>query len=335
MPSDKARSQQPLLVSAGTKSIGVTVGDPGGIGPEVLVRALSVWEPEADIVLRVYGDRQQLYHVAKQYQLPDLWQMKHVTCVEHVETAGCCFPSGTLSDMGAKAQVGYLQMAMADASVGHIAALVTGPIHKQALARCGLPYHGHTDWLEAHFGVTRAVMMLAGPRLRTVPCTIHIPLRDVPNRISRELLEETLVIVDQGMRKYMGMEAPRLAVCGLNPHASDGGMFGNEEANVIAPAIAAAQAQGILASGPYPGDTVCYFAAQGQFDVVVGMYHDQVLAPLKLLHFEDAVNLTLGLPLLRTSVDHGTAYDIAGTGRASSTSMEQALIMAHAAVRKG
>lgn len=314
--------------------IGITMGDPGGVGPEVLVKALAELDRTDWPDLRVYGNKARLVETAMRLDLPNPMELPNVEWVEHPETESAEFAWGELTSEGASAQVGYIQAALKDASEGAISAIVTGPIHKQALAQCGLPYHGHTEWLEDHFGVSQAVMMLAGEKLRAVPVTVHIPLQEVPTQLTSALLQETIEIVDRSMKSWFGMESPRIAVCGLNPHAGDGGLLGKEDDAVIAPVLAKAREQGLDVSGPFPGDTVFFFASQGQYDVVLGMYHDQALGPFKLLHFDDGVNVTLGLPLLRTSVDHGTAYDIAGKGIASASSMINALTMA-VTTRKG
>ncbi|TNE48926.1 MAG: 4-hydroxythreonine-4-phosphate dehydrogenase PdxA [Deltaproteobacteria bacterium] len=314
--------------------IGVTMGDPGGVGPEVLVKALASLDRTAWPPLLVYGDEARLEQTARRLDLPNPLSLPDVSLVPHEETQGQSFVWGELTDAGSAAQVGYIQAALQDASTGVLSAIVTGPIHKQALARCGLPYHGHTEWLEDHFDVSQAVMMLAGERLRAVPVTVHVPLRDVPSLLTTSFLLETLTVVHHSMEQWFGMSSPRIAVCGLNPHAGDGGLLGEEDDAVIVPAVEQAQSMGMNVSGPFPGDTVFFFASQGHYDVVLGMYHDQALGPFKLLHFDDGVNVTLGLPLLRTSVDHGTAYDIAGQGIARASSMMNALSMA-VTTRKG
>lgn len=308
-----------------TKPMALTLGDPGGIGPEVLVKALSVLSREGWPPLRVFGDRTLLQSTAVQLNLPGPEQWAEVEICNPVENR--VYETGRLTEAGAKAQVAWIQAALDSWERGETLGVITGPIHKQALAMCGSSFKGHTEWLETFATRQQAVMMLAGERLKVVPATVHIPLSEVPKRLSVEFLVETLEITAEGMRTVFGLSHPRIAVCGLNPHAGDGGLMGTEDDEIIAPAIRQAQEKDTNAefSGPYPGDTVFYFAAKGEYDAVVGMYHDQALAPLKLLHFDDGINLTLGLPFLRTSVDHGTAYNIAGQGVASSRSMEEAL----------
>jgi 4-hydroxythreonine-4-phosphate dehydrogenase len=205
--------------------------------------------------------------------------------------------------------------------------MATAPISKEAMNKAGHRYPGHTELLAALAGAERVVMMLAGSRLRVSLVTIHEALADVPPLVTYERVLETIRITHRDVNRYF-VRNPRIAVLALNPHCGEGGMFGDEETRIIAPAIRAACMEGIDAVGPLSADTLFHFAAQGEYDVVVCMYHDQGLIPLKLLHFDDGVNVTLGLPIIRTSVDHGTAYDLAGTGRASAESMKAAIRMA-------
>jgi 4-hydroxythreonine-4-phosphate dehydrogenase len=211
---------------------------------------------------------------------------------------------------------------------GTAAGMVTAPLSKAAIHRAGCDFPGHTELLAARCGVERVVMMLGGDRLKVCLATTHLALRDVPAALSTPALLATLRIIDAAFRRHFACPRPRIAVLGLNPHAGEGGQFGDEEARIIAPAVVAARAAGIDASGPHSADTLFHFAAQGRYDAVLAMYHDQGLGPLKLLHFEDGVNVTLGLPIVRTSVDHGTAYDLAGTGTASAQSLVAAIRLA-------
>lgn len=206
-----------------------------------------------------------------------------------------------------------------------IAALVTCPISKTLMRRAGYNYEGHTQ-LIAHLTNTQDfVMMLAGERIRVALATIHCALRDVPRLLSREKILTTIMVTARALAGDFGFERPRIAVAGLNPHAGEEGLFGTDETETIAPAVAMAKEKGLHVEGPFPPDTIFYKAASGHFDAVIAMYHDQGLIPLKLLHFSDAVNVTLGLPIIRTSVDHGTAYDIAGKGSADPSSLKAAI----------
>ncbi|MEO0402358.1 MAG: 4-hydroxythreonine-4-phosphate dehydrogenase PdxA, partial [Pseudomonadota bacterium] len=218
---------------------------------------------------------------------------------------------------------------------GAAAALCTAPIHKKVLIDgAGFSYPGHTEYLEALTGAPRAVMMLASDALRVVPTTIHIALSDVPRVLTPDLLRDTIEITAQSLRDDFGISAPRIAVAGLNPHAGEGGAMGRDELDWIAPLIARMAADGQDVSGPWPADTMFHVAARASYDVAVCMYHDQALIPIKTLDFDLGVNVTLGLPIIRTSPDHGTAFDIAGRGVANPTSMIQAIkLAAHMAQR--
>jgi 4-hydroxythreonine-4-phosphate dehydrogenase len=210
---------------------------------------------------------------------------------------------------------------------GAVHAMATAPINKESMNGAGHHYPGHTELLAELTGGHEVVMMLAGDRLRVTLVTIHEALAKVPALVTFDRVLSTIEITHRSLTRWFHPK-PRLAVLALNPHCGEGGMFGNEEARVIAPAVQAAREKGIDAVGPLSADTLFHFAANGEYQAVVCMYHDQGLIPLKLLHFDDGVNVTLGLPIIRTSVDHGTAYDLAGTGRASAESMKQAMIMA-------
>lgn len=223
----------------------------------------------------------------------------------------------------------YIVEAARHCLTGEVDGMATAPINKEAMNRAGHSYPGHTELLAELTGSDEYVMMLAGERLRVALVTIHVSLRDVPSLLSIEKVVQTIRIVNRDVGRYFCCR-PRIAVLALNPHCGEGGMFGDEEEKIIAPAVKLARLAGIEATGPLSADTLFHFAVQGEYDAVVCMYHDQGLIPLKLLHFDDAVNVTLGLPIIRTSVDHGTAYDLAGTGRASAKSMIAAVRMAAA-----
>jgi 4-hydroxythreonine-4-phosphate dehydrogenase len=209
---------------------------------------------------------------------------------------------------------------------GKAAALVTAPLTKEGLRAAGRPFPGHTELLAALCGSgCRATMMLAGPRLRVFLVTTHLPLAQVAGAVTREGVLHCLRAAHRGLTRDLGLAAPRLAVCALNPHGGEAGVLGREEEHELAPAVRTAQAEGVAALGPLPADSLFHRAAAGEFDGVVAMYHDQGLVPLKLLHFWDAVNVTLGLPLVRTSPDHGTAFDLAGRGTARADSFREAV----------
>lgn len=320
--------------------IGITMGDPCGVGPEIIVTALADPQVRARCVPLVIGDPAALERAIRvcDSALP-------IRMIEAVEEArrveNGAIPLLALSRLtedelryghpglaAGAAVYDYIRGATELCLQGRLAAMVTAPISKEAMNRAGHHYPGHTELLAELCGTDSYVMMLAGDLLRVSLVTIHEALRHVPSLISRERVLTTIRVTHEGVRRLTGVERPRLAVLALNPHCGEGGMFGDEEASVIAPAIRAARDEGIDARGPLSADTLFHFARQGEYDGVVAMYHDQGLIPLKLLHFDDGVNITLGLPIVRTSVDHGTAYDLAGTGRASSCSMLAAIGMA-------
>jgi 4-hydroxythreonine-4-phosphate dehydrogenase len=320
--------------------IGITMGDPCGIGPEIIVRALAdaaVYDRCRPLVI---GDVDVLTRAAGVVGLaPACHPVDHPEAGKYVPgLIDVLNPAGSFAGPVAwgrptpetgRVMATYIITAVDLAAAGRISAMVTAPINKEALKLGGSRYAGHTEMIAERLGCVRYAMMLAGKRLRVVLVTIHIPLSRVPAALTREKVRATLEITAESLKNRFGLPTPAIAVAGLNPHAGEGGLFGDEEARVILPAMNdAAEATGLTFSGPLPPDTVFVAAAAGRYDAVVCMYHDQGLIPLKLLHFEDGVNTTLGLPIIRTSVDHGTAYDIAGTGRAGCASLRAAVDMA-------
>jgi 4-hydroxythreonine-4-phosphate dehydrogenase len=242
---------------------------------------------------------------------------------------------GRPSVAGGRASHAWIVAAARLAVEGRIAAIVTAPISKEWVTRAGFPISGHTELLRELTGARDVRMMLAGARLRVVLVTMHVALRDVPAAISTASVERTIRLTDAHLRRYAGLRKPRIAVAGLNPHAGEGGLFGDEEGRVVAPAVVRARRAGVAAHGPFAADSLFFRAVAGEFDAVVALYHDQGLIPLKLLHFHDGVNVTLGLPIVRTSPDHGTAYDIAGRGVADAGSMAAAITLAAEMARTG
>ncbi len=296
--------------------LGVTVGDPAGIGPEVVSRALRERAVDPGCV-RVYGDVEA---VERAGGLPQGAQARPIATART-----------TPGEPDAKAAAGVIeaiQSAAADCLSGELDAMVTGPISKQVIGEAGYSWPGHTELLQELAGGGRAVMLLVGGSLRVGLATVHCPLREVPGRLSTPDLVEVLEIMHRDLGSRFGLEPVRIAVCGLNPHAGEGGRFGDEEERIIAPAVDQARHRGVQAIGPLAADSLFHRAASGEFDAVLGMYHDQALGPLKVHAFGRAVNVTLGLPLIRTSVDHGTAFDIAGRGAADPGSMIEALRLA-------
>ena len=278
--------------------IALTVGDPAGIGPEIVHKAIA--DPRVREVCDpvVYGPE-----------------------------SSAQFATGLPSAAAAAAAYDAIVRAVDDAVAGRVDAIATAPVSKEAFALARLPWRGHTDLL-AHLTRSRFVaMMFEAPALRVVLATVHVALREVPALVTRDRIERTVRLTAAELPRF-GIERPRIAMAGLNPHAGERGLMGSEEDEAIAPALAACRGDGIDVTGPWPADTVFTRAARGEFDVVVACYHDQGLIPVKLLAFGESVNVTLGLPIIRTSVDHGTAFDIAGRGVANPGSMIHAVRLA-------
>ena len=285
--------------------VAITCGDPAGIGPEIAQKAAN--EPRVRDICApvVYGP-----------------------------PAGALYTPGELSAEAGQAAYDTLCEAVKDAQSGVVAAVATAPVNKLAFARAGLPWKGHTDLLAHLTGSPRVAMMFWSEPLKVVLATIHIPLASVTSALTRELVDEIIDLSSRELPRF-GIAQPRLAVAGLNPHAGEDGLLGHEEAKVLRPAIEAAQKRGIHIDGPFPGDTVFGRAVRGEFDAVIACYHDQGLIPVKLLAFGRAVNVTLGLPSIRTSVDHGTAFDIAGKNVADPSSMIEATLLAARLATRG
>jgi 4-hydroxythreonine-4-phosphate dehydrogenase len=321
----------------------ISEGDPAGIGPEIIVRALERIDlsPDRRVVVVGYPGHFDLHRpgVAREFApLPDVLASQAGGGVLWANAGGngangAAVTPGRESEAGSRAAIRSLEMstnAVLDAP--ETRALCTAPIHKANLARAGYAYPGHTEYLAARAGVGDFAMLLAIPGLRVVPATIHIPLREVADRLSVPGLERLIRLVAAALPDF-GVPRPRIAVAGLNPHAGEEGRFGREEIDIIAPAIERCRKSGIEASGPFPGDTIFHRAHAGEFDVVVAMYHDQGLIPIKTLDFHHGVNVTLGLPFVRTSPDHGVAHDIAGRGIADARSMIAAIETAFGLMR--
>ncbi len=311
--------------TVGKPTVAISMGDPWGIGPEVLAVALADPRVKRALSPLVFGDRALLNRAA---QLRRVVLPASLRLVEPTRPVRMVRFGRPPRDGGAFA-IQYLEAAVSAAKLGFAAALCTAPIHKHQMARSGFGYSGHTDFLAARFAAPRVVMLLCGPHLRVALATVHVPFADVPRLLTTVSLHATLRVLHDALRRDFGVAHPRIAVLGLNPHAGEGGLLGNEEKRVIAPAMARARREGMLLDGPLPADTAFARAVRGaRWDALLAMNHDQGLGPLKLLDFERAVNVTLGLPLPRTSPDHGVAYDIAGRGIANPTSMIEALLLA-------
>jgi 4-hydroxythreonine-4-phosphate dehydrogenase len=326
--------------------LALTMGDACGIGPEIVLKACAALAASPDAPpLLVYGDAGVLERQARALGLA----LEVTRVARPAEAAHACarpgegrvrvpviacselpadLPPGRIDARAGAAAHAAIVAAGRAALAGEVRAIVTAPVHKEALAAAGVKHPGHTEILAEVAGVPDVRMMLANDELRTVLVTIHVPLRAAIEAITREAVRDTIAIADAGLKR-LGIAQPRIAVAGLNPHAGEGGLMGREEIEVIAPAIADARAAGIDATGPWPGDTV-FMRARGfrDFDVVVAMYHDQGLIPVKYLGLDTGVNVTVGLPFVRTSVDHGTAFDLAGRGVADHRSLLAAIELA-------
>ncbi|HYE63717.1 MAG TPA: 4-hydroxythreonine-4-phosphate dehydrogenase PdxA [Phycisphaerales bacterium] len=324
--------------------IGITMGDPGGIGPEVVVRALADERVRGLARFTVFGVEGVLAEAARVYGVG--WPAEGVVVEARAEDGSWHPERGTARGHDARngeASFRFVERAIecAKLPVGdarRVDAVVTGPISKEAWALAGHRWPGHTELFAARFGTERYAMMFYAPpaadapSLNVILATTHVPLRDVPGAVTRGRVLEVIELADEALRR-LGVDRPRVGVCGLNPHAGESGLLGTEDRDVIAPAVEEARARGIEVTGPWPGDTVFLKALHGpgqrpSFDIVVAMYHDQGLAPVKLMARDRTVNVTVGLPVVRTSPDHGTAFDIAGKGVADAGSMKAAIELA-------
>ena len=316
-------------MAAPLRPIAVSCGEPAGIGPELAQKAWAALGP--DLPFFLIGDPA---HVPSGPVVPITDAAQAADAARHGLPVlphpfdGPLTP-GTPNPRHARSVVSAIARGVELVQSGAASALCTAPIHKKALQDgAGFAHPGHTEYLAHLAGVARVVMMLASDQLRVVPTTIHIPLRDVPAALTPGLLTETLRITHAGLIRDFGIAAPRIAVAGLNPHAGEGGKMGMEEITLIAPVLEALRAEGLDLRGPMSADTMFHAAARAGYDAAVAMYHDQALIPIKTLDFDRGVNVTLGLPFVRTSPDHGTALDIAGQGIANPSSMIEALKMA-------
>lgn len=318
-------------------TLAITMGDPLGIGPEVLAKALARRFFHRLCTPLVIGDpfvlRQTIQALGLDLQVVEAGEGENrgepgtifLLPVDPLPPAKS--PRPPQREESARASFAYLEKGAQLALTGKVQGLVTGPVSKEAIHRAGIPFRGHTEYLAKVSGTKKFAMMLAGKRLRVSLVTTHIPHRAVSKSLSERGILDVIELTFRGMRDFFRILKPRLGVAALNPHAGEGGLFGREEA-VITRAVQKARGKGLSVSGPWPADSLFYRTVHGEFDAVICMYHDQALIPLKLLHFDTAVNITLGLPFVRTSVDHGVAFDLAGRGVASSRSMEEAIRIA-------
>lgn len=317
--------------------LAITMGDPSGIGPEIIVKALAspaLWRACQPVVVgrlpvlqaAALANGGGVGFVPVDAALPTATRSR-CPLVETGPERGRIPPFGRAGAAGGRAAIAAITGAVRLALDRRVDAIVTAPISKEAIRAAGSPFPGHTEMLAALTGAKRHAMMLVGGPLRVSLATIHVPLAQVPSLITARAVREVIELTWDAVRRF-GLPRPKIAVCGLNPHAGEAGIMGDEERRVIAPVVRALAKKGLPVSGPYPADTIFFRAARGEFAAVVAMYHDQGLGPLKTLAFDTGVNLTLGLPIIRTSVDHGTAFDIAGKGLASARSLLAAVELA-------
>lgn len=320
-----------------TVALAVTLGDPAGIGTEITIGA---WQRRTDLppffllddpdrvkaIASAIDHRIEIATITDPHDASEVWDTGLPVLAHDVPAP---VTPGHPNPANARATISAIERAVALVQSGDAAGLVTNPINKKALYEgADFAYPGHTEFLADLAGVDRTVMMLAAPGLRVVPVTVHIAIADVPKALTRTALTDTIRITDAALRRDFGMAKPRIAVAGLNPHAGEGGTMGHEEADLIAPVLDDLRGEGLDLRGPLPADTMFHEAARARYDVAICMYHDQALVPLKMLDFARGVNVTLGMPFVRTSPDHGTAYDIAGKGIADPSSMIEAIRLA-------
>ncbi|MDE4189758.1 4-hydroxythreonine-4-phosphate dehydrogenase PdxA [Phaeobacter gallaeciensis] len=313
-----------------TRPVAISCGEPAGIGPEIAAKAWA--ELRTSCPMLWLGDPRHL-PAGTPYQEVAQPQDAAAICPQALPVLKVPFAgdanTGTPDPRNASGVIAAIETAVSLVRTGEASAICTAPIHKKALIDgASFAYPGHTEFLAHLAGRDRVVMMLASDQLRVVPTTIHIALSEVPRALTPDLLRETIAITAEGLRRQFGISKPRIAVAGLNPHAGEGGAMGREELEWIAPLIAELQSPDMTLTGPHPADTMFHATARARYDAAVCMYHDQALIPIKTLDFDRGVNVTLGLPFIRTSPDHGTAFDIAGTGQANPSSMIEALKMA-------
>jgi 4-hydroxythreonine-4-phosphate dehydrogenase len=324
--------------------IGITMGDPAGIGPEIIIKALADRNIRKLAKFIIFGSEEILEYVADMLEMETFW-LRHqhekisrdyprqVVVADYDEFALPLWVKGP-TKAGGEASLRFCFDAIDAARDGIIDAIVTAPISKQSWAMAGSKWPGHTELLAERTKSLRKIMMFVAGPLNLALATIHEPLFDVRHKFTIGCVFEPIDLLNTALKEYFGIKRPHIAVAALNPHAGENGQFGDEEKRIIKPAMTMAQENGINCTGPYPADTMFIKAAQGKFDGVVAMYHDQGLIPIKLLAFDKAVNVTIGLPIIRTSPSHGTAFDITGKGNASESSMKEAIRVAVEMARK-
>jgi 4-hydroxythreonine-4-phosphate dehydrogenase len=319
--------------------VAITQGDPSGIGPEIILKAVSDDALYTCCRPLILGDKRILNRALHWLDIPSFaWEVVEspgkgtyqpgiLTLIDFHNADPELCPVGQISAVSGRAAVEYVQTACDFAMAGDTAAMVTAPLNKDAMNKAGFKYAGHTELLAERTGARKVSMLLTSSNLRVVHVSTHVPLARAIHMVTWERVEEVIDLAYAACRA-LGIQFPRIAVAGLNPHAGEGGLFGEKERTSIIPAIQHARSKGYCVSDPQPPDTVFLRASKGAYDIVVAMYHDQGHIPMKLLAFDEGVNVSLGLPIIRTSVDHGTAFDIAGTGQARETSLISAIDVA-------
>ncbi|HEY2961046.1 MAG TPA: 4-hydroxythreonine-4-phosphate dehydrogenase PdxA [Pyrinomonadaceae bacterium] len=316
--------------------IGITMGDPAGIGPEVVLKAVAEAEVRRACIPVIIGDAQLLAHTARTLDLQSGYDIVRADepfpehsepVIYHLDNIGGFIEPGIESGTAGKAAGGYIEAAVELCAAGSIDAVATAPINKRALFLGGYSFPGHTEFFAHLTGAEEYAMAFVAGNLRIVLLSTHVPLAEAIRLVERDLIVRIVNLTNRELQRW-GIERPRLAVAALNPHGAEGGLFGVEEASEMMPAIDACRRDEINVQGPFSADTVFLRASRGEFDAVVACYHDQAMIPVKCLSFGEAVNVTLGLPFIRTSVDHGTAFDIAGKGLAEHSSMVAAIKLA-------
>ena len=304
------------------KTIGITLGDPAGIGPQVAAKALA--DPSIRKLARflIIGDSVSFKRYFSRHK--DI----HFLLIDSSKNSD--FSAGKPTPLSGQLSLQFLKVAIELLKHKKIEALVTAPLSKESVSRFEPGFHGHTEYLAGAFGVKKFDMMFVADKLKTVIATRHIPIKDVPGAITRQKVLDTITLVDESLRRQFKIVRPSIAVCGLNPHAGESGLIGREEIKTVIPAIKQAVAKGIRAFGPFAGDTMFIPERRKNFDAIISMYHDQGLIAMKTLYFREVVNLTIGLPFVRTSPAHGTGFDIAGKNKADASSMVQAIRLAAA-----
>jgi len=309
--------------SDGKPTIGITMGDPSGIGPEIILKSLFCSEIQSICSPVIYGDAEILNEAKKLTGIKNELKIISVTNLDKNDLS-----IGNPSVKGGEASILYIREAVKQALEGIIDAIVTAPISKESIHLAGSIYPGHTEMLKDLTGARNVAMLFEGGDFRVVLVTIHCALSEVPKLITQDRVFDAIELTHNSLVELFNIPNPKIVVCGLNPHAGESGIFGNEEIEHIIPAVRKAKDLGIDVTGPLPADTIFYRARQGIWDAVITMYHDQGLIPFKMLSFDDGVNVTLGLPIIRTSPDHGTAFDIAWRGKANPSSMIAAIKVA-------